>query len=198
MNDYNKINEELIKIFKKYDKLGYIMCKHDFENNTNPFENVRIKSRLYNLFLSSLKSDDAKSILLIDKEIKKIAKNLEFELLGSLSETMIIDLPRGTTKQALKYANAIALRDKNGFYPINGNFDTIMDKYTDELILIHNLIKNKERIMDSDLPIQNNKLTKEETKLISYVLGYGDLRKNILKNNSRENHKTNEANKGYK
>ena len=149
-------------------------------------------------FLSSLKSDDAKSILLIDKEIKKIAKNLEFELLGSLSETMIIDLPRGTTKQALKYANAIALRDKNGFYPINGNFDTIMDKYTDELILIHNLIKNKERIMDSDLPIQNNKLTKEETKLISYVLGYGDLRKNILKNNSRENHKTNEANKGYK
>lgn len=198
MSNYSKINSELLKLLKKHDVLGYVTCKHDLQNNTNPFQNVRIQSRLYSLFLSSLKKEDAKSILLIDKEIRKLAKNLEFELLGSLSETNIIDLPRQASEQALQYSDVIALRDKQGFYPINSNFDVVINKYNDELILIDNLIKNKEDIMNSDLPVKNKKLSKKETELLSYCLGYGKLREEILNNNSREKHKIKESSKGYK
>lgn len=198
MSNYSKINSELLKLLKKHDVLGYVMCKHDLQNNTNPFQNIRIQSRLYNLFLNSLSKEDAKSIRLIDKEIRKLSKNLEFELLGSLSETNIIDLPRQSTKQALEHASVIALRDNQGFYPVDKNFDVVLDKYTDELILINNLIKNKERIMNSDLPIKNNKLSNKEAKLLSYALGYGRLREEILNNNSREKHKVEESSKGYK
>ncbi len=198
MSNYSKINSELLKLFKKHDVLGYVTCKHDLQNNTNPFQNVRIQSRLYSLFLSSLKKEDAKSILLIDKEIRKLAKNLEFELLGSLSETNIIDLPRQASEQALQYSDVIALRDKQGFYPLNNNFDVVINKYNDELILINNLIKNKEDIMNSDLPVKNKKLSKKETELLSYCLGYGKLREEILNNNSREKHKIKESSKGYK
>ena len=198
MSNYSKINNELLKLLKKRDLLGYVTCKHDLQNNTNPFQNVRVQSRLYNLFLSSLKKDDAKSVLLIDKEIRRLSKNLEFELLGSLSETNIIDLPRQASKQALQYSDVVALRDKQGFYPINNKYDVILNKYNDELILINNLIKNKERIMNSDLTVQNKKLSTKETKLLSYALGYGTLREEILNNNSRENHKIKQTNKGYK
>lgn len=198
MSNYSKINSELLKLLKKHDVLGYVTCKHDLQNNTNPFQNVRIQSRLYSLFLSSLKKEDAKSILLIDKEIRKLAKNLEFELLGSLSETNIIDLPRQASEQALQYSDVIALRDKQGFYPLNNNFNVVINKYNDELILINNLIKNKEDIMNSDLPVKNKKLSKKETELLSYCLGYGKLREEILNNNSREKHKIKESSKGYK
>ena len=198
MSNYSKINSDLLKLLKKHDVLGYVACKHDLQNNTNPFQNVRIQSRLYSLFLSSLKKEDAKSILLIDKEIRKLAKNLEFELLGSLSETNIIDLPRQATKQALQYSNVIALRDKQGFFPINNKYDAIINKYNDELILINNLINNKERIMISNLPVENKKLSKKEAELLSYSLGYGKLREEILNNNSREKHKVEESSKGYK
>lgn len=198
MSTYKKINSELLKLLKKYDLFGYMVCKHDLKNDTNPFTNVRIQSRLYNLFLNSLKKDDAKSILFIDKEIRKLAQPLEFEMLGSLSETNIIDLPRQSTENALKYSKTIALRDKSGFFPINQNFDSVMDKYTNELILIHNLINNKENIMNSMLTVENHKLTKKENELLVYALGYGNLREEILNNNSREKYKTNKINKGYK
>ena len=107
-------------------------------------------------------------------------------------------MPRQATKQALQYSNVIALRDKQGFFPINNKFHAIINKYNDELILINNLINNKERIMISNLPVENKKLSKKEAELLSYSLGYGKLREEILNNNSREKHKVEESSKGYK
>ena len=69
---------------------------------------------------------------------------------------------------------------------------------TTSLVLIPNQIKNKEDIMNSDLPKKNKKLSKKEAELLSYCLGYGKLREEILNNNSREKHKIKESSKGYK
>lgn len=181
------LNEKIIEIFKKHNIMAYELYKeylHD--NKMNSKTERKIKKAALNLYLNSLEKDEKLAFQTINKAIAATQKDIQCNLLTTFYETYAIDIVQTYYNDLLmKQANTIAFRDNQGFYGINESIQIGLDSCSLELNILNNQIHNKEELMNGKRTIRKNTLCRKEVIILSYFLGYGEARDEILNNQDR-------------
>lgn len=198
MIEQEVLNEKIIEIFKKHHIVAYELYKEYLNDNKIDFKTEKkIKKVSLNMYLNSLEQDEKLAVKAINKAINATKKDIQFNLLATFYETYAIDIVQTYYNELLmKQANIVSFRDNQGFYGINETIQTGLDSCSLELNVLNNQIHNKEELMNGKRTIKKNTLCRKEVLILSYFLGYGDARDEILNNQDRNKVLT--KNKGIK
>lgn len=188
---YNSIEFNLAKILKKYNTNMYkLYAEYLATNKQNTLYEKKIKRYIYSLYLNSLNKEDKKELKIINKYINKLVRHLEFEFLLTFTETCALDIPpMQNNSNIINSANAIILRDNNGFYSNDKNIQDKIDNEEAFFQTLNSYLINKECIMSGERKINSKILTRKEILVITNYLGYGSIRRNILGSQTRNNEK---------
>lgn len=167
----NKYNKKIFNVFIEY-------LKSDKENI---FLKKKIEDYLYKLYKSALSSKQVKQFNIIDRGIKQIFKKLQFQYLMKFDETGALNIPPMQQDSSIvDNAEKYILRDKKGYYSNNAHIQNSMNINHDIFDKLHIYILGKEEIMSGQITMHNHKLSRKEFLIISYYLGYGSARDNLL------------------
>lgn len=181
------VNKNLIEILKKHNMIAYKLYKNYLTNDKfDSTKDKHIKKIALELYLNSLEKDEQSSIKQINKAIKGTKQEIQNNLLSTFYETYAVDIVQTFYNDLLmKQANIIAFRDNKGFYGLNEEIQTELNNCSLELSILHNEINNKEELMNGKRNIRKNTLCRKETLVLSYFLGYGEARDELLNNQDR-------------
>ena len=91
---YESVDFNIANLLKKYNTEMYrYFASYLASNKTNTYYKNKIDKYLFNLYLDSLTKEDLKELKFLNKQIKKLVKNLEFEFLATFTETDAVDIP---------------------------------------------------------------------------------------------------------
>lgn len=188
---YESIEFNIALILKKYNTSMYkIYTEYLASNKQNPNYEKKITKYIYSLYLDSLTKEDLKELKFLNKRISKLIKHLEFEFLAKFTETSMLDIPPMQNNSLIvESANKIMLRDYNGFYSTDKNIQNKIDKEDVVFQTLNSYLINKEIIMSGNRDINSKILTRKEVLVIANYLGYGSIRDNLLKIQSRKTEK---------
>lgn len=176
----NKYNKKFFNVFIEY-------LKSDKENI---FLKKKIEDYLYKLYKSALSSKQVKQFNIIDRGIKQIFKELQFQYLMKFDETGALNIPpMQQNSSVVDNAEKYILRDKKGYYSKNAHIQNSMNINHDIFDKLHIYILGKEEIMSGQVTMHNHKLSRKEFLIISYYLGYGSARDNLLEKQKRNTEK---------
>ena len=181
------VNKNLIEILKKHNMIAYKLYKNYLTSDKfDSTKDKHIKKMALELYLNSLEKDEQSSIKQINKAIKGTKQEIQNNLLSTFYETCAVDIVQTFYNDLLmKQANIIAFRDNKGFYGLNDEIQTELNNCSLELSILHNEINNKEELMNGKRNIRKNTLCRKETLVLSYFLGYGEARDELLNNQDR-------------
>ena len=181
------VNKNFIEILKKHNMIAYKLYKNYLTSDKfDSTKDKQIKKIALELYLNSLEKDEQSSIKEINKAIKGTKQEIQNNLLSTFYETYAVDIVQTFYNDLLmKQANIIAFRDNKGFYGLNDEIQTELNNCSLELKILHNEINNKEELMNGKRNIRKNTLCRKETLFLSYFLGYGEARDELLNNQDR-------------
>ena len=188
---YESVEFNIAKLLRKYNTRMYkCFTKYLATDKTNNYYKNKINIYLYSLYLDSLTKDDLKELKFLNKNIDHLIKKLNFEYLVTFSETGAVDIPPMQKDDSIiNNANKIILRDNKGFYSTDKNIQNKINNEQAVFVTLHNYIKNKEKIMSGDRTINSTILNRKEVLLVANYLGYGSIREETLRKQTREEEK---------
>lgn len=182
-NIANLLKEHNTKMYKCYT--AYIAT-----DQSDVQYKKKIDKYLYSLYLDSLTKDDLKELKFLNKNINYLIKRIDFEYLVTFSETGAVDIPPMQKDDSIiNNANKIILRDNNGFYSTDENFQNKIVNEQAVFTTLHNYITNKEKIMSGKRTINSRILNRKEVLLVANYLRYGSIREEILESQTRKKEK---------
>ena len=181
------VNKNLIEILKKHNMIAYKLYKNYLTSDKfDSAKDKHIKKIALKLYLNSLEKDEQSSIKEINKAIKGTKQEIQNNLLSTFYETYAIDIAQTSYNNILmQQAQVIAFRDSKGFYGTNNIIQKELDNCSLELSILNNQINNKEELMNGKRNIRKNTLCRKEALVLSYFLGYGEARDELLNNQDR-------------
>lgn len=144
------------------------------KNNTNT------DAKTYENFLNSIDNLSAARLRGIDLSfavLKSRFKEKGFELTEIACLSSTVDIKRNQNGFYVDESRALFSDEEFNCYQYGVNF---YQKYRDDFERIHNLLTEKELIMDGYYNIKNKRVDIDNLKEMSHKLGYGETRKNIL------------------
>ena len=188
---YESVEFNIANLLRKYNtKMYKCFTKYLATDKTNTDYKDKIDKYLYSLYLDSLTKDDLKELKFLNKNIDYLIKKLDFEYLVTFSETGAVDIPPMQKDDSIiNNANKIILRDNNGFYSTDENFQNKIVNEQAVFTTLHNYITNKEKIMSGKRTINSRILNRKEVLLVANYLRYGSIREEILESQTRKKEK---------
>lgn len=198
MIEQEVVNKNLIEILKKHNMIAYKLYKNYLTSDKfDSAKDKHIKKIALELYLNSLEKYEQSSIKKINKAIKGTKQEIQNNLLSTFYETYAVDMvPTLYNDLFMKQANIIAFRDSKGFYGLNDGIQTELNNCSLELSILNNQINNKEELMNGKRTIRKDTLCRKETLILSYFLGYGEARDELL--NAQDRNKVLTKNKEKK
>lgn len=181
----------IYEILNKYSKKHFnIFIEYLKTDKENIFLKNKVQDYLYKLYKSALSSEQVKQFNIIDRGIKQTLKELQFQYLMKFNETGALSIPpMQKNNSVVDNAEMYILRDKKGYYSNNAHIQNSMNVNHDLFDKLHIYILGKEEIMSGQVTMHNHKLSRKEFLIISYYLGYGSARDNLLEKQKRHKEK---------